>query len=474
MSTVSVTDAPPQLNPRAWAVLGIVCAAIFLEGVDIAMLNVAVPAIASDIGLSTGSAHWVISAYVLGYAGFMLLGGRSADLFGRRRVFLISMLVFAAFSGLGGLASEAWMLVMARFITGVAAGFMTPSGFSIVTSTFPQGPLRNRALSIYGALGAGGFVLGMVAGGVLTTASWRLVFFAPMVLSAALLAAGAAFIRRDGPRVSNGGFDIGGAVTATVGVVATIYALVSFGEGEGAGVGFASLAVAAASIAGFVVIESRSAHPMLRLSLLRRGALPLAGGSGLLFMAGFFSFQFAITLYLQDLRGWTPLETGMAFAIMGADLLLAPLLTPRLVQRFGTAPVMTAGFVAAAVAFGHALRIHGDWSYAGMLPSLLLVAVAFALVYGPLAAAATDGLDVAEHGTAGGVVNTAFQIGAALGLALVTVVLVDGHGDLAIADFRRALLVPTVFASLATIVGLVAVRRRREVVEHNATSVRVP
>ncbi|MDN5851752.1 MAG: MFS transporter [Actinomycetia bacterium] len=462
MSAVSVTEpARPRMAPRAWAVLLVTCGAIFLEGIDVAMLNVAVPEIASDIGLPTGSAHWVISAYVLGYAGFMLLGGRSADLFGRRRVFLLSMLAFIAFSALGGIANEAWMLVMARFITGVAAGFMTPAGFSIVTSTFPQGPLRNRALSIYGAFGGGGFVLGTVAGGLLTTASWRWVFFAPVLLGTLLLVAGAALIRRDGPPSTVRGFDIGGAVTATTGVVATIYALVSFGEGESSLVGIVALVIAATSIGGFILIESRSARPMIRLSLLRRGALPLVGVAGLLFMAGFFSFQFAITLYLQDLRGWSPLETGLTFAIMGADLLLAPLVTPRLVDRFGNAPVMTAGFIAGAVAFGYSLRIDADWTYAGMLPALVLVAVAFALVYGPLTAAATNGLDESEHGAAGGVVNTAFQVGAALGLALVTVVLVGEHGELVLADFRRALLVPTVFASLAIVAGLVAVARRR-------------
>lgn len=454
MSAVPLTEPTRhRTGLHAWAVLLVTCGAIFLEGIDVAMLNVAVPEIANDIGLQTDSAHWVISAYVLGYAGFLLLGGRSADLFGRRRVFLGSIVVFVAFSAIGGIANEAWMLVMARFVTGVAAGFMTPAGFSIVTSTFPQGQLRNRALSIYGAFGGGGFVLGTLAGGLLTSVGWRWVFFAPVVLGVVLFAAGATLIRRDGPPRTVRGFDIGGALTATTGVVAMIYALVSFGEGKDPIVGIVALAIAAASIGGFILIEARTVRPMLRLSLLRRGALPIVGVAGLLFMAGFFAFQFAITLYLQDLRGWSPLETGLTFAIMGADLLLAPLLTPRLVDRFGNAPVMTAGFAAAATAFAYALRIDAEWTYVGMLPALLLVAVAFALVYGPLTAAATNGLDESEHGTAGGVVNTAFQIGAALGLALVTVVLVGEHGALAVADFRRALFVPTAFASLAIIAG---------------------
>ncbi|UYM07392.1 MFS transporter [Solicola gregarius] len=461
MSTDSATTQPTR-NVRAWGVLLVVCGALFLEGIDIAMLNVAVPDIAADIGLATGSAHWVISAYVLGYAGFMLLGGRSADLFGRRRVFLLALLAFVAFSGLGGLAGEAWMLVAARFVTGVAAGFMTPAGFSIVTSSFPEGPLRNRALTIYGAIGAGGFVLGTVAGGLLTTVSWRWVFFAPMALSALILIAGYVLIRGDTRASRGGGFDIGGAVTATTGMVALLYALVTFGESQDVRAGTTALALAALSIIAFVVIEARSSAPLVRLSLLRRGTLPFASLAGLLFIAAFFGFQFTITLYLQDLRGWTPLETGMTFAVMGIDLVLAPIFTPGLVERFGNARVMTAGLFSAAGAAALALRLEPDWTYPDLLPSLLLIAVAFALVYGPLTAAATEGLDEAEHGVAGGVVYTAFQLGAALGLAIVTVVLVDHGGSLATsADYRRALLVPTSFAVLAVVVGLVAVSRTR-------------
>jgi len=470
VTTIRTGPRPePRMAARAWGVLLVLCGALFLEGIDIAMLNVAVPAIADDLDLSTGSAHWIISAYALGYGGFMLLGGRSADLFGRRRVFLVGLAVFVAFSGLGGLADSGWLLVTARFATGVAAGFMTPAGFSIVTSTFAEGPLRNRALAIYGAVGAGGFTLGMVAGGLLTTVSWRWVFFAPVVLGTLLLVAGRRLIRADVPRLpSSAGFDVIGAVTVTGAMVATVFGLVSLGEGHSR-TALVTLVAAALLLVGFVLGERRSPAPLVRLDILRQGMLLSSSTAGLLFMGAFFGFQLLITLYLQDLRGWSPLETGLTFAVMGADMVLAPLFTPLLVARFGNAAVMTAGFAAAAAAFALTLRLKADWTYVDLLPTLLLVAVAFALTYGPLTAAATDGLDESEHGVAGGIVYTAFQFGAALGLSAATIVLVGGDtADATLGDYLRALLVPTAAAALAVLVGTVAwARRRRWVAQRN-------
>ncbi|KAA1425478.1 MFS transporter [Mumia zhuanghuii] len=450
------------MTARAWGVLLVLCGALFLEGVDIAMLNVAVPAIVADLDIPTGSAHWVISAYVLGYAGFMLLGGRSADLFGRRRVFLVGLAVFVAFSGIGGLADAGWVLVAARFATGVAAGFMTPAGFSIVTTSFPEGPLRIRALTVYGAVGAGGFTLGMVAGGLLTSVGWRWVFFAPVVLGALLLAAGHALIRPDQPRDrTTTGFDVAGAVTVTGAMVTIVLGLVNLGEGHTVS-GLLALAVAATLLSAFVAIERRSSAPLLRLGILQHGQLASVSAAGLLFMGAFFGFQLVVTLYLQDLRGWTPLESGLTFAIMGADMVLAPLLTPLLVRRAGNVAVMTAGFVSATAAFALLLRLDSDWAYVDFLPTLLLIAVAFALVYGPLTAAATAGLSDSEHGVAGGIVNTAFQFGAALGLSLVTIVLVgDGSGAATLDDYRRALVVPAVAALLAVAIGVALWRRER-------------
>lgn len=469
-STEVEASAWAPTRRTAWAVLMVVCGALFLEGIDIAMLNVAVPAIAADIGMTTGTAHWVISAYVLAYGGFMIFGGRTADLLGRRRVFLVALAVFILFSGLGGLAQDPWVLVVSRFVTGATAGFMTPAGFSLLTTSFPEGPLRNRALAIYGAIGAGGFTLGVVVGGMLTNVSWRWVFFAPVVLGALLWVAGRAVIRPDVPSANpRAGFDVGGAITLTAAMVSLIYGIVALGEDLSDTLGIATVVAAVVLLAGFVSIERRVRDPLLRLGVLREGLLLRVSLAGLLFMGAFFAFQYVVTLYLQDFRGWTPLATGLTFAVMGLDMLLAPLLTHRLVERFGNTPVMIAGLVAGALAFALTLRFDGAWGYWDLLPSLLLIAVMFALVYGPLTAAATEGVDDAEHGVAGGVVYTGFQFGAALGISLATIALAGSHHAAAAAeDYERALVVPVVAAALAVLLGIAALSKHRSIAAADA------
>ncbi|MDT9699165.1 MFS transporter [Streptomyces sp. P17] len=188
------------MGTRAWALLFVLCGTIFLEGIDVAMMAVAIPSIRADLGLTTGTAAWVMSAYVLGYAGFTLLGGRAADLLGRRRMFLLWLTVFLGFSGLGGFATEGWMLVLARFVTGVSAAFMTPAALSLITTEYEEGPRRDKALLIFAGTAAGGFSFGLVAGGLLTRLGWRWVFFAPVLLTAALLLAAVRPVpRQDGP-----------------------------------------------------------------------------------------------------------------------------------------------------------------------------------------------------------------------------------------------------------------------------------
>ncbi len=193
-----MTDTTERISPRAWAVLFVLCGAVFLEGLDVSMMGVALPAIRAEMDMSTAALQWVVSAYVLGYGGFVLLGGRAADLLGRRRMFLCWLVVFLAFSGLGGLATEGWMLILARFATGVSAGFLAPAGLSIITTTFAEGPARNKAILVYAGTGAAGFSLGMVAGGLLTAIDWRWVFFAPVIMAVALLAAAVRLVPDDG------------------------------------------------------------------------------------------------------------------------------------------------------------------------------------------------------------------------------------------------------------------------------------
>lgn len=454
----------PVAAGSAWGVLAVVTGALFLEGIDIAMLNVAVPSIAADIGLAEGSAHWVLSAYVLAYAGFMILGGRAADLLGRRRVFLVALAVFVIFSAFGGLAQESWLLILVRFITGATAGFMTPAGFGLLTASFAEGPRRNKALAIYGAIGASGFLLGVVVGGLLTTVGWRWVFYAPAMIGTAFLIAGLFAIPKptSGRRDASGRFDFIGAVTLTAAMVILVFGIVTVGEEPDDAVGIVALIAGVLLFILFGVVERRVADPLIPPGVLGAGLLPWASLVGLLFIAAFFSWQFLLTLYLQQLLGWGPLETGLTFAAMGVEVVIAPWLTPWLVGRFGNVPVMLAGLLAVAVAFTLTLGLDGATGFFDLLASLLLLGLAFALIYGPLTAAAVEGVDEAAHGVAGGVVYTGFQFGAALGVSAATIALLAGTSGAAdVADYRRAMLVPAVAAVLALVVGIATLVRHR-------------
>ena len=453
------TTAQNRLTGRAWAVLFVLCGAIFLEGIDVSMMGVALPSIRAELGLSTSELQWIVSAYVLSYGGFVLLGGRAADLLGRRRMFIGWLVVFLAFSGLGGFASEGWMLIVARFVTGIAAAFMTPAGLSIITTTYPEGPQRNKALLVYAGTAAGGFSLGMVAGGLLTAIDWRWVFFAPVVLAAVILVAAIALIPREAePLKTTGGFDLGGALTLTGSMLLLVSTVVRAPD-VAAGQTAVTLVAGLVLLGLFVVIEKRVASPLIRLGILRSGPLVRANLGAVLLVGSFVGFQFIAVLYLQELRNWSELETGLALMVIGIDSVLAPTLTPWLVNRFGNGRVVFGGFTFAAAAYALFLPLGTDWSYAAMLPTLILLGLAFALAYGPLTIAATDGVAEEEQGLAGGVLTTSFQFGSALGLAVVAAVLAAAD-DLTVEGFRSALLVPLVAAALGLLAALPGLTRR--------------
>ncbi len=460
-----MSTSTTRMDGRAWVVLFVLCGAIFLEGIDVAMLNVALPAIREDLGLSTGMLSGVVSAYVLGYGGFMLLGGRAADLLGRRRMFLLWLVVFLLFSGLGGFATEGWMLLVARFVTGVAAAFMTPAGLALVTSNFPEGPQRNKALGVYAGTAAGGFSLGLVAGGLLVSAGWRWVFFAPVVLAAVILLAAVPLLKDDVREIPKAqGFDLAGAVSVTAALLLLAYGVVRLEHGgEGLGTTLTVLAAGVVLLGIFVLIERRTANPLVRLGILRSAPLVRTNLAALLFMISFAGFQFMVTLYLQELKGWTPLQTGLAMLVVGIDTILAPTLTPRLVNRFGNVRVLFGGIVSAALAYALFLPVAPDWTYAAMLPSMLLLGLSFSLSYGPLTMAATDRVDEQEHGLAGGLLYTSMQFGMALGISAVTAVSVatvsgqDGEG-LSLEAIRNGLMLPAAAAILAAFITAFGLR----------------
>ncbi|MBO8192183.1 MFS transporter [Streptomyces oryzae] len=466
------------MSARERGILLVLCGAVFLEGIDIGMLNVALPAIRADLGMPVGELQWIMSSYVLGYGGFVLLGGRAADLYGRRRMFVGSLVVFLLFSGLGGLAGAGWTLILARFVTGVAAAFMTPAGLSLITTGFAEGRRRNKALLIYSGTSAAGFALGLVFGGLLTGLGWRWVFFAPVALSALILAAALVLVPR-GPRTEPGtatrtqpgtatgprpGFDLAGGVTITAALVLLVLGI-ERATHSGWPQTLAVLAAGAVLLGVFVLIERRTAAPLIRLGMLRSGPLVRANAVALLFVGAFFGFQFLVVLYLQELRDWSTLETSLAMLVTGLDAALAPTVVPWLVGRFGTPRVIFVGLLAAVAAYALFLPVGAEWPYLAMLPSLALVGIAFTLAYGPLTIMATDGIPRAEQGVASALLFTSVQFGAALGLsgaAAANAAATEADTPAALLDgYRAGLFIPLCAALLAATVAGFGLRGRR-------------
>ena len=455
-------NAAGQLSRRAWAMLLVLCGALFLDALDVSMMGVALPSIKADLDMSTSSLQWVVSAYVLGYGGFLLLGGRAADLLGRRQVFLVALGVFIVASTLGGFANDGNLLIATRFVKGVSAAFTAPAALSIITTTFAEGPARNKALSVFTATGATGFSLGLVFGGLLTEIGWRWVFFLPAPVALATLLGGIRLVPRSRRSAhASRMFDLAGAVSLTAGMLLLVYTLVEAPDvGWGSARTLGSLAAVALIFTSFVVRERRAAAPLVRLGILRSSSLVRANLAAMSLFGGWVGFQFIATLYMQQLRGWSALETGLA--IFPGGLLVAvfaPRIAP-LIMRFGVTRLIVAGMVAITVGYTLFLRIGLDSSYLlGVLPTVLLAGVGFALAFGPLNVAATSGVAPEEQGLAGGLLNTSFQFGGALVLAVVTAVYNAnvGHGltPNAILDGFHAALLVSVGAGLLGIVAMV-------------------
>lgn len=466
----TLTAPPPgaeRLSGRARGLLFVLCGALFLDALDISMMNVALPSMGADLDMSTRSLQWVVSSYVLGYGGFLLLGGRVADLLGRRRTFLAALAVFLVFSGLGGLAQDGTTLIVARFVTGVAAAFTAPAGLSIITTTFEEGPARTKALSVYAATGASGFALGLVVGGVLSELDWRLVFFVPVAVAAVVLATAVRLVPDDGrPERTAGGIDVAGALTLTAGMLLLVFTLVEGPEvGWTSGRSLATLAGAVASFAAFVAVERRVPEPLVRLGILRSAPLLRANVGAMALLGGWLGTLFLTTLYLQEARGWSALETGLAVFPSGpVVVLLAPRIGPALVARYGPGVPIVAGLTVHALSYALLLPAGLDTGYLALLPTFLLVGLGFALAYGPLSVAATTGIAPEEQGLAGGLVHSSMQLGPAIVLAVVTAVNdaqagAGGTPEALLDGFTPALAVPIGVALLGAAVVATGLRR---------------
>ncbi|WP_245813991.1 MFS transporter [Rhodococcus marinonascens] len=464
-----IADTAPSTGhtwtPRLWGVLAVLCVVLFLDGLDVSMVGVALPSIGSELGLSTTSLQWIVNGYVLGYGGLLLLGGRTADLLGRRRVFLIALAVFAIASLVGGFVDNGTLLIASRFVKGLAAAFTAPTAMSILTTTFREGPARNRALSIFSVFGASGYSSGLILGGLLTSAGWRWTFLMPVPFAVLTLVAGIILIPRDRP-ADNGGHDILGAATLVSGMLLTVYTVVSAPDrGWTDPLTLGSFALAAALLASFFFAEKRAAHPLVRLSILRVGSIMRANLAIMALFGSYLSFQFMMTIFLQSVLGWSPLKMALGLLPTGVIVAFGSPFAGRLIDAFGTTRMIIASLTSFSIGYLWFLFSGSDHPvYAvTILPSVILLGVGFALGFTSIMVQATAGVDDSEQGLASGLVQTSGQVGAALVLALTTALVAvgsDGADGAGFHQFHSALILVTGVALLGLMITVAPMLRK--------------
>src|SRR6184192_344635 len=409
---------------RKWLALALLSVVQFLVVLDIAIVNVALPSIQVDLGFSERNLQWVISAYALVFGGFLLLGGRAADLLGRRRIFLLGIVVFTVASLLAGLAWSEGSLIAARSFQGLGAAVISPAALSILSTTFSEGRERNIALGVWGAVGGFGAAAGVLLGGVLTeTLSWPWIFFVnvPVGVAAFFLAPR---LLDESRHTSVKSFDALGAVLVTGGLVSLVYAITQSGtNGWGSGRTIGVTAAAVALLAAFGWWERRHAEPLMRFGILGTKTVAGANVGGLIMGTATFSLFLMLTLYMQQVLGYSPMKTGVGYLAVAGTAIFTSAIAAQLVTRIGVKPALVIGMTSltAGLVYFTQVSVHG--SYLGdLLPGFLLIAVGLGFSFVPISIAALAGIQPAEAGLASGLINTSQQIGGALGIAALSTI----------------------------------------------------
>ncbi len=398
----------------------------FVIVIDASIVNVALPSIGTALHFSRDDLTWVVNAYTLTFGGFLLLGGRMADLLGRRRMFMLGLVVFSLASLLGGLAqSEPW-LIAARAVQGLGAAIVSPAALSIITNTFADGPERNRALGIWGAVAGAGGAAGVLLGGILTSGlSWRWVLFVNVPIGIGAASMAPRTLRESRRESAGDSFDIPGAVTVTGGLALLVYAVVNaVNIGWGATRTIVCLIDRGAAAGRFVVIESRKRDPLMPFSIFRLRTLRGANIVGLLIGMSLFSMFYFISLYLQDVMGYSPIQTGIAYLPLAVGIIVSAGAASALVTKYGFKWPLVFGMlcIAGGLFWFSQLPTHGAHFYSDILGPSLLAAVGLGLAFVPVTIAAVTGIEPDEAGLASGLINTSQQVGGALGLAILATV----------------------------------------------------
>ena len=413
-----------EATQRKWLALALLATVQFMVVLDIAIVNVALPSIQVDLGFSQESLQWVISAYALFFGGFLLLGGRTADLLGRRRLFIAGLVLFSAASLASGLAWNDEALIVARAVQGLGAAMITPAALAILMTTFPEGRERNTALGVWGAVGAFGAVAGVLLGGILTDwLSWEWIFYINVPVGLAALAVTPLLLAesRDEAMTS---FDVPGAVLVTGGMVTLVYAITQandYGWGSVETIGL--FVLAGALLAGFAGWEARAKEPLMPFGIFRIRTVAAANISGLILGTVTFSMFLMLTLYMQQVLSYSPLKTGVAYLAVAGTAIIWSTVAAQLVNRVGVKPVIAAGMAALTAGLLYFTQVSVGGSYLGdLLPGFLLIAVGLGFSFVPISIAALAGVRSNEAGLASGLFNTSQQIGGALGIAALSAI----------------------------------------------------
>jgi EmrB/QacA subfamily drug resistance transporter len=420
-------------HDRRWLTLAIVGAAFFMTVLDVAIVNVAIPSIQRDLHVAETTVQWVLIAYAITFGGFLLLGGRMADLYGRKRIFLVGLVLFTLASLVCGLANSAGVLIASRAVQGLGAAIISPAALSIVTTTFEEGAERNKALGIWGALGGSGAAAGVLFGGILTKyLGWEWIFFINVPVGAIVLLLALRFVPESTADLEHRELDAAGAITITASLAILVYA-VSKAPDVGWGSARTILLLVAAAVLGLVsiAIEMRSKAPLVPLSIFRNRSLLGANVVGFLLGAVIFANFFVLTLYVQEVLGWSALETGVTFLATAGTTVIWAGVAQALTTRFGPMPVIVIGLLVLALSMGWYTQIPVDGHYwPDLLPAYLTFALGLAFSFVPVTIAALAQVAPQEAGLASGLINTNQQIGGAIGVAVASTIFISHSKDL--------------------------------------------
>lgn len=457
----------------AWLVMLLVCAGQFLVVLDVSVVNVALPAMRSGLGLSELGLQWIVNAYVITFAGFMLLGGRAADIFGRKRIFVVGLALFTVASAAGGLAQQPWQLIAARTIQGVGAAVLSPATLTILTTSFPAGPARTRAIATWTAVGAGGGAVGGLVGGVLTEyLSWRWVLLINVPVGAAVLTGSVLWLAESRQGAARR-LDVPGALLVTGGLGLVAYGIVQTEtHGWGSAAALLPLVAGLVVVAVFVAVEARTKAPLMPLGLFRLRSVSSANAAMVLSGAAMFSMWYFLSLYMQNVLSYPPLWAGLSFLPHSLCIVLGSKLAPRLMNRLGAKTLAIGGAVISLAGMVWQSTMTVDGTYLGtILGPGILMALGAGLTATPVAAIATSGADPADQGLVSGLINTSRQMGGALGLSVLSTVAASqvaaGHGRAALASgYGTAFAVGAMALAVSIVLMLLALPRRRTDVAH--------